>query len=198
MIRIARALAASLALIPLLAGCTHTAYVRGVAGPAESARVSTDTAICVAVSPDAPAWPENDIIRRNIERLLVEKGFSTTTSAEAEYFLFFEFNRKSMMTRVRFEWFQGTQSGMHTSRQEGPFDLTLGLKLIEKTAYEAERMEEFVWVGAAVLAEVPTESPKFVDMLLVAALKPFPNDTGKIVKAKVGLYDSTAKRLREE
>jgi hypothetical protein len=158
----------------------------------------TDAAICVAVSPDAPEWPENDEIRRKIDMLVVEKGFTTTTSADAEYFLFFEFNRKTMMTRVRYEWFEGTQSGMHTTRQEGPFDLTLGLKLIEKSAYEAERMEEFVWVGGAVLAEVPTESPKFIDMLLVAALRPFPDDTGKTVKAKVGLYDSTAKRLRQE
>jgi hypothetical protein len=187
-----------LVLILLLVGCTHTAYVRGVAGPAEPARVATDAPICVAVAPDAPEWPENDDIQRKIDMLVVEKGFTTTTSDKAVYYLFFEFNRKSMMTRVRYEWFEGMQSGMHTTRQEGPFDLTLGLKLIEKSAYDADRMEEFVWVGGAVLAEVPTESPKFVDMLLVAALRPFPIDTGKIVKAKIGLYDKNAKRLRKK
>jgi hypothetical protein len=198
MVQTSRAVSAVLLPVLLLAGCAHTAYVRGIAGESAGAEVPAGSSICVAVGPSAPESEINDEIRRKLERLLVEKGFAATNSTDADYFLFFEFDRDSMMTRVRFEPFSGVQGGLHTTRKEGPFDLTIGLRLVGTSAYHKTGLEEYAWAGGAILTEVPTESPKFVDMLLVAAMKPFPDDTGETVKARIGLYDSRAKKLRQE
>jgi hypothetical protein len=139
----------------------------------------------------------NKEISEKIGKLLLRRGYALTHSSNPDYFLFFEFERESLMTRVRFEPLGGIRSGIHTTHQEGPYDLTLSLRLVEAKAYHDTGLEKFVWVGGAVLAEVPTESPKFVDLLLVAAMKHFPRDTGVTLKTKIGLYDSDAKTLRK-
>ena len=87
-------------------------------------------------------------------------------------------------------------SGLHTTKKAGPFDLTLTLRLVEAEAYHETGLDEFVWAGAAVLPEAPTESTKLVHLLLVAAMEPFPEDTGQAIKVKIDFYDQRAKQLR--
>jgi len=197
MTRITAAFAVLLLAVGILAGCAHTAYVRGVAGAEGADPPPAGASICVALAPEAPEWEINEDIAEKIGRLLVRKGFTLTDSSDSDYFLFFEFERKSLMTRVRLEPLGGIQTGIHTAHQEGPFDLTLSLRLVEAGAYHDKGLEEFAWVGGAVLSEVPTESPKFVDRLLVAAMKQFPRDTGTTLRTKIGLYDSDARTLRK-
>ena len=196
MTKVAAGSAVLLCTFGLLAGCAHTAYVRGVAGADAGEPPPQGGSICIALHPEGPESELDGEITEKIGRLLVRKGFALTHSSEADYFLFFEFERKSLMTRVRLEPLGGVRTGIHTTHQEGPFDLTLSLRLVEAGLYHEKGLEEFVWVGGAVLSEVPTESPKFVDLLLVAAMKQFPKDTGATLKTRIGLYDSDAKRLR--
>jgi len=151
----------------------------------------------VALAPDAKEWDFNAELTSKLGTLLTRKGYTLGDSDSADYFLFYEFDRKTLMTRVRLEPLGGVQSGIHTAHQEGPFDLTLSLRLVDAEVYHHKGLEEFVWVGGAVLSEVPTESPKFVDMLLVAAMKQFPKDTGATVRSRIGLYDAAARSLRK-
>ena len=196
MARITAVSAILLCTLGILAGCAHNAYVRGVVG-AGAADPPPGASVCVALAPDAEEWEINDEIAEKVGRLLVKRGYSLTHSSDPDYFLFFEFERKSLMTRVRLEPLGGIQTGIHTAHQEGPFDLTLSLRLVEAGAYHEKGLDEFTWVGGAVLSEVPTESPKFVDLLLVAAMKQFPSDTGTTLRTKIGLYDSDARTLRK-
>lgn len=196
MTKVAAGFAVLLFTFSLLAGCAHTAYVRGVAGTDGAEPPIPGASVCVALAPEAPESELDEEINQKIGLLLVRRGYSLTHSSDADYFLFFEFERKSLMTRVRLEPLGGVRTGIHTTHQEGPFDLTLSLRLVETGIYHEKGLEEFVWVGGAVLSEVPTESPKFVDLLLIAAMKQFPRDTGATLKTKIGLYDSDAKILR--
>ena len=192
-----RACAVLLAAVALSWGCSsHRAYVRGVAGDNVETPVPPDAAICVAVIPDGKEWEINGEITRDIETLLLHKGYKIADSSNAEYFLFFEFDREAMMTRARFELSGGMASGLHSIKKEGPFDLTLTLRLVEAKSYHETGLDEFVWAGAAVLAEAPTESTKLVHLLLVAAVDPFPEDTGKPIKKRIDFYDTQAKQLR--
>jgi len=193
--RCAPGFAVFLCAITLLTGCAHTAYVRGVAG-ADFKTPPPGASVCVALGPEAQEWDFNEEIAEKIGLLLTRRGYAVTDSTDPDYFLFFEFDRKSLMTRVRLEPLGGVQSGIHTAHQEGPYDLSLSLRLVEAGAYHDKGLEEFAWVGGAVLSEVPTESPKFVDALLVAAMKQFPKDTGATLKTRIGLYDSDARTLR--
>jgi hypothetical protein len=196
MSRVVAASAVLLCTITWCAGCAHTAYVRGIAGNDAAEIPAPGAAICVALGPEAMEWEFNDELAEKLGKLLLRRGFTLTHSSNPDYFLFFEFERESLMTRIRLEPLGGIRTGIHTAHQEGPYDLTLSLRLVEAAAYHETGLEEFVWVGGAVLSEVPTESPKFVDMLLVAAMKQFPRDTGVTVKTRIGLYDSDAKSLR--
>lgn len=195
--RFAPGFAVLLCTIALLAGCAHTAYVRGVAGADSGGPPQPGASVCVALGPEAQEWDFNGEITEKLGKLLTRRGYTLADSTDPDYFLFFEFERKSLMTRVRLEPLGGVQSGIHTAHQEGPYDLTLSLRLIEAGVYHEEDLEEFAWVGGAVLSEVPTESPKFVDVLLVAAMKQFPKDTGATLKSRIGLYDSDARSLRK-
>lgn len=186
-----------LGTVAVLSGCTaHRAYVRGVAGDNVETPLPPDAAICVAVIPEGLDWKINGEITRDIETLLLSKGYRIADSSNAHYFLFFEFDREAMMERARFELSGGMSSGLHTIKKQGPFDLTLTLRLVEADAYHETGLSEFVWAGAAVLPEAPTESTKLVHLLLVAAMEPFPEETGKTIKRKIDFYDQQAKQLR--
>lgn len=192
------ATAALFALILTTTGCALTAHVRGVAGPEERAAVSPGARICVSAYPDAEDSKITDMIAPSIELLLSNMGYVPSTSNEAEYFLFFDFERKPLITRVRLEPIGGGRSGISTERKEGPFDLTLALKLVEAGAYHETGTREYNWIGGAILGNAPTESPKFVDLLLIAGMKHFPNETEKVMEVKLNLYERGARQLRRQ
>jgi hypothetical protein len=72
------------------------------------------------------------------------------------------------------------------------------LRLVRSDRYHESGLSQPSWVGGAVLNEAPTESPKFVDTLLVAAMKAFPEETGETEKHRMGMYHPDAKELRED
>jgi hypothetical protein len=194
--RIVPASAMLILLLLTTTGCALTAHVRGMAGPEELSTVPPGAKICVTPYPET-ADPENaDFITEGIELLLLNKGYEAVPSNEAEYFLFFDFERKPLITRVRLEPIGGGRSGISTERKEGPFDVTISLKLVEAAAYHETGTGEFIWIGGAVLGNTPTESPKFIDLLLLAATKHFPKDTGRVVEVKLRLYEHGARQLR--
>jgi len=183
-------------LICALSGCAYTAHVRGVMGPEQLTEVPEGALICVAADPDAGEMELSREITDKLEMLLSRKGYKPAISSEAEYFLFFDFGRKSLITRVGLQPLGGIRSGIRTYGKEGPFDLTLSLRLVEASAYHETGLQEFSWAGGAILSSTPTESCKFADLILVAAMKYFPNDTEEVRKVKIGLYDFRARRLR--
>jgi hypothetical protein len=194
--RIFLASAALTALILTAPGCALRAHVRGLVGSDEYATVPPGARICVAIDPEASESKNADQISNSIELLLSNKGYEPSTSTEAEYFLFFDFERKPLINRIRLEPIGGGRSGISMERKQGPFDLTLALKLVEAGAYHETGTEKFTWVGGAILGSTPTESPKFIDLLLLAGMKYFPEDTEKVVEVKLRLYERKARQLR--
>ena len=184
-------------LICMAAGCAYTAHVRGIVSPEPHAGVSDEALICVAVDPDAAEIESSAEITRKLELLLSRQGYQPSSSSEAEYFLFFDFGIKPLITRSGLKPLGGVMSGIKTYEKEGPFDLTISLRLIEASSYHDKGLEDFVWAGGAIISSVPTESSKFADLLMVIAMKHFPTDTGEVRKTKIGLYDFRARRLRE-
>lgn len=184
-------------LVVLLTGCAHTALIRGVAGNDEQATLPPDALINVSSDPNGKPWDMNPEITHKLERILTTMGFTVTDSSDADFYLFFEFDRESLMNRVRFEPFSGIQSGLHTTRREGPYDLTLSLRLVRAETYHQNDMETFLWAGGAILPEVPTESPQFIDVLLVAGMRAFPRETERTLKTRIGLYDSPVRDVRD-
>lgn len=194
--RMLQASAVLVAFILATTGCALTTHVRGLAGAEERAAVPPGARICVSTDPEVQEPQYADMIAESIEHLLSSKGYVPSASNEAEYFLFFDFERTPLITRVRLEPIGGGRSGISTERREGPFDLTLSLKLVEASAYHETGLQDWSWVGGAILGNAPTESPKFVDLLLVAGMRHFPEETARVVKVKLHLYDRGARRLR--
>ena len=184
-------------LICMAAGCAYTAHVRGIVSPEHKAKVPDEALICVAIDPDAEEIEDSAEITRKLESILSRQGYRPSTSSEAEYFLFFDFGIKPLITRAGLKPLGGVRSGIKTYEKEGPFDLTLSLRLIEASSYHETGLQDFVWAGGAIISSVPTESSKFADLLLVTAMKYFPADTGEVRKTKIGLYDFRARRLRQ-
>jgi hypothetical protein len=194
-----RALAASILLLSLicaLAGCAYTAHVKGVRGYAQQSEIPDAALICVAVDPEVGEVELSKEITKKLEVLLLRKGFKPATSSEAEYFLFFDFERRPLMSHVGLQPIGGMKSGMRTYSKEGPFELVLSLRLVESSSYLEKGLEEFSWAGGAIMSNIPTESSKFADMLLVAAMKYFSLETAEVREVKIGLYDFRARRLR--
>jgi hypothetical protein len=185
-----------LGLSSLLVGCAFTAHVRGVAGEEAPGAIPDGALICVAVDPEAAEIKQSRELTRKLEELLSRKGYSPTNSSDAEYFLFYALGSKPLMTRVGLRPLTGIRTGIKTYEKEGPYDLTLSLRLVEASSYHEKGLDEFVWAGAAIINGTPTQSTKFDDLLLVAAMKYFPLDTEAVRKVKIGLYDFRARRLR--
>jgi hypothetical protein len=184
-------------LICAFSGCAYTAFVKGIAGSDMQPSIPDGALICVAVDPEAVDAESSEEITDKLEMLLSRKGYNPSTSSDAEYFLFFDFGRKPLITRVGLRPLGGVRSGIQTYGKQGPFDLTLALRLIEASSYHEKGLEDFVWAGAAIIDNTPTESNKFADLLLVAAMKYFPKETAEVQKVKIGLYDFRARRLRQ-
>lgn len=176
--------------------CAYTAHVRAVIGPEEHVEVPQGARICVAIDPEAGEMADSEEFSAKLESLLSRQGYQPSNSTEAEYFLFFEYGSKPLMTRAGIRPLGGIRSGIKTYEKEGPFDLTLSLRLVEASAYHESGLEKFIWAGGAILSSAPTESSKFADLLLVATMKYFPIDTDEVRKTKIGLYDYRARRLR--
>lgn len=185
-----------LGLVNLLGGCAYTAHVRGVAGAETQLPVPDGALICVAVDPEVAEMEHAKEITGKLETLLSRKGYRPSTSTDAEYFLFFDFESKPLITRAGLEPIGGLKSGIKTYEKEGPYDLTLSLRLVAASAYHEKGVEDFAWAGAAILNSAPTESCMFIDLILVAAMKYFPHDTEHVRKTKIGVYDFRARRLR--
>jgi hypothetical protein len=194
-----KALVASIllpSLICALVGCAYTAHVQGIMGYAQQSEIPDAALICVAVDPEVGEVELSKEITKKLEILLSRKGFKPANSSEAEYFLFFDFERRPLMSHVGLTPIGGIKSGIRTYSKEGPFELTLSLRLVESSSYLEKGLEEFSWAGGAIMSNTPTESTKFADMLLVAAMKYFPLETAEVRDVKIGLYDFRARRLR--
>ena len=102
-----------------------------------------------------------------------------------------------MMANMKLELLGGRRKGMETVRRGGPYVHSLRLTLIEANA-ESESIVEraIVWEGGAVMTG-PTESQKFHDLLIIAAVDQLGKTTDDSVVARMSLNDTRAKRLRK-
>jgi hypothetical protein len=194
---VAVAVVSAAAAVLLCAGCVHNVYYLGEKGgdtpipPADAAGIWVDT------DPDAATTPQDADVKRKIHMLLRGSGYRTVPEDEADLFLFFEYSVDSVLGRIYLEPMTGMTRGVETVRREGPFEHSLSLWLLDAEAYRDGQREEMLWLGGSKLAQAPTESSRFLDMLLIAAFKEFPQETEGTLRAKMRLNDPRARRLRQ-
>ena len=189
-------LAALLCSIPISVGCGYRAQVRGVTTP-DYGIVATGDKVCIESSEKGVRSELAAAVGDKIARLLTEMGYTVTGSEDADFVLLYDYDNKALMNRVRIQPISGVRTGIHTTAVKGPFEQSLSLQLVEADAYRAGGEENHVWAGVALLENLPTQSPRFLDMLLVAGLRHFPDDTGEVVEIKMRRSDPQAQILRQ-
>ena len=201
MIRIHRLLAAcgALGLAAVASGCAYTVWVRGVREPGMQLDLKPGVPIAVALYPEAPPGADRGLAAK-IERMLDQRGYRVVPESEAAMVLFFEYKAEDMLARKYFAPTPGPSGGMVTTASEGPFNHTLTLSLVDAQSYRdtTRKTADILWAGGAVLNAAPVGSPKFVDLLLVAAFDHFGEDTGTTLKTGMTFNDRRARQLRSQ
>jgi hypothetical protein len=201
MIRVHRLLAVcgALGLAAVASGCAYTVWVRGVREKGMQLDLERGLPIAVARHPQAPPGADRGLAAK-IERILGQRGYRVVPESEAAMVLFFDYEIKDMLARKYLMPISGPSGGVMTTASEGPFIHTLTLSLVDAGSYrdETRKTADVLWAGGAVLNSAPVDSPKFDDLLLVAAFDHFGEDTGTTLKTGMTLNDRRARQLRSE
>lgn len=181
-------------------GCGHVISMKGVVNPKVEQKIPGNAAIHVNVDPAPDSEDEDEYDREEIERklvkLLVEKGYRITPASDAGYTLHCSYKTIPLVEKRMLEILSGPRAGVHTIRREGPFDHKLSLWMVENTPLAEREDTGAVWAGAAVIHGQQSSSPRFMDLLLIAAIRHFPDNTDGTVEIKLNLESQEAKRLR--
>lgn len=192
-------------MIPVLAiifamGCGHIVSMKGVINPGVERQIPMNTALHVNVEQGPDSEDEDEYDREEIERkltiLLVEKGYRITPASDAVYILHCTYETIPLVEKRMLEMISGPRAGVHTIRREGPFDHKLSLWMVENAPLAEREDAGAVWAGAAVIHGQQSASPRFLDLLLIAAIRHFPDDTDGTVEINLNLESQEAKRLR--
>ena len=111
--------------------------------------------------------------------------------------LLVDYDKEAMLGRKQVEPLSGVSSGMHSVRREGPYSHKLSVNVMNAEPFRAHRESEIVWAGGAVTEMTSLNSPKTVDLLLVAVFERFGEDTGETLDIRLGFNDPRALDLRE-
>jgi hypothetical protein len=195
-----RLLASATLLLILCAapGCAYRIHVRGVVEPDRPLDLPQGAAICVKAHPDAETQEQVQETARKIAKLLTERRHKAVSPSDADYFLFYEYDREGLMGASVLHPVTGPRTGMMTVRTEAPFVYTLSLSLVDAEEYRSSETPASLWAGGAVLSNTPVRSPHIIDMLLAAAFRYFPKDTGKTVEVMLNLNAPSVRRVRQE
>lgn len=187
------------AVIVVLTSCAQRVYTIGVDNPANQEDVCAGATISVKKLPDRAPFEHDAELERKIGRLLEGQGYRVTEPAVADYHLLYEYRVQGKMAEMKLELLTGAAGGMQTVRRGGPYTHVLELRVVEAPLYDDNRYaESLVWEGGAVLDDVPTNSTRFHDVVLVAAFDRLGEcnlDGGQVL---ISLNDSDVRRLRSE
>ena len=201
MIRMNRLLAAcgALGLAAVASGCAYTVWVRGVRESGTKLDLERGLPIAVARYPEAASGADHGVAAK-IERMLDQRGYRVVPESDAAMVLLFDYEIEDMVARKYFMPTSGPSGGITTTASEGPFIHTLTLSLVDAEAYhdESTNTADILWTGGAVLNAAPVDSPKIVDVLLVAAFDHFGEDTGTTLKTGMSSNDRRVRQLRSQ
>ena len=178
-------------------GCMHRIDTIGVENPESTQSLSMGSKVCVMKLP-SPAFEHDAALERKMAEILGEKGYVVTERDSAEYFLLYDYRVTGKMAHMKLELLTGPREGMHTVRRGGPYTHVLELRVVDAPLYRQENPRDaLIWQGGAVLGDVPTDSSKFHDLVLVAAFEQLGKNTDDTVSVKMSLNNSEAKNLRD-
>jgi hypothetical protein len=178
----------------LLAGCSYPVYVRGVQVEAK-ADIPPGSSINVRLMPDADHSDRDEAILKKIEYMVAKRGYVTASESDAEYILLFRCDLQAMVHRMSLDAPGGGRAGMVTTSKPGPFERSLLLHIVEAPPFRKDQTEQVVWAGSSIIHDAPTDGPIFEDMLVEAAFRHFPVDTGETLKVKLRTSSPSVKRL---
>lgn len=187
---------AALASALTATGCSVPVFVVGQRGPGHPEGPPAAATVCVkavAVHSDEPGI---DAIARKLSRMLAERGYRLVPEADAQLILNFDYDVESLVARVHLRPISAAASGITTTRVRGPFNHNLSLWLVDGPAFRDEGREDVVWLGGAAIAQAPTTSERFLDLLIVQVFRNFPQETDGTKRVKMALSDARARALR--
>ncbi|NIM63529.1 MAG: hypothetical protein GTO30_18365 [Acidobacteria bacterium] len=183
-----------LALV-LACGCAQRVYSVGTKN-LERPEPVTGAMVQVLREPTSDATEFDEGFERKLRRMLRDKGYEVVKAPASKYVLYYDLSSYAMMGKMNLELFSGRRKGMETTRREGPYVFSLRLTLVETGAgSEITGDRAIVWQGGAVMSGA-TQSRRFHDLLIVAAVDQLGKTTEDTVVARMNLNHSRAKRLR--
>ena len=185
-------------LIAVLAcSCAQRVYSVGTKSPERPVPAAGAT-VQVLREPTSEASEFDEAIARKLMRGLRDKGYDVVEARVSNYVLYFDYSSYAMMANAKLELSGGgVRKGMETVRKGGPYVHSLRLTLIESDAgSESVPGRAIVWEGGAVMSGA-TQSQKFHDLLIVAAVDQLGKTTDDAVVARMSLNDNRARRLRK-
>jgi len=154
-------------------------------------------AIQVLREPTSKASDFDEALERKLTRMLLDAGYVVVEGQASDHFLYYDYCSYAMAANMKLELSSGIRKGMATVRKGGPYVHSLRLALIEANAESESPTERaIVWEGGAVMSGA-TQSQKFHDLLIVAAIDQLGKTTDDAVVTRMGLNDTRARRLRE-
>jgi hypothetical protein len=190
-------LAALLAMF-LLGGCAHRVYTIGVDNPDNALELGASSTVAVKKLPGRAAFEYDPDIERKLARVLAEQGFEIAPEDDAEFFILYEYRVADKMAHMNLELLRGATEGIRTVRRGGPYVHTLEVRLVEAETYRDDRYNDsLIWEGGAVVGDVPTMSPKFHDMLVLAALEQLGKCNLDGDSVRMSLNSTEVQRLRQ-
>jgi hypothetical protein len=180
------------------AGCGHAVLVKGVSTAETRPDFAQGSTFVVERDGGAEAETDRSQVARKIESILEDKGYAITSASEAEFFLHYEYEITPLLGKMSFEPLRGgSHHGMATVRNEGPYNHRLYLWVAEAGSGEGQGEPSTVWASGAILNRAPTESSRFLDVLLVATFDHFLDDTEDTLTTRISLSNPRVQRLRE-
>ncbi len=176
--------------------CAQRVYSVGTKNPERSALVA-GAAIQVLREPTSAASEFDETLERKLTRMLRDTGYTVVEAPASDHLLYYDYSSYAMMAHMKLELLSGVRKGMETVRRGGPYVHSLRLTLIEANAEsESTAGRAIVWEGGAVMSGA-TESQKFHDLLIVAAIDQLGKTTAAAVVTRMGLNHNRARRLRK-
>ena len=180
----------------LACGCTQRVYSVGTKNPERSVPAGATT-VQVLREPTSAASEFEEAFERKLSRVLRDEGYDVVEATATSHILYYDYSTYALMANMRLEMLAGARKGMTTVRKGGPYVHSLRLTLVETSAEsQAPSGRAIVWEGGAVMSG-PTESNKFHDLLIIAAVDQLGKTTADTVVARMSLNHARARRLRK-
>lgn len=180
----------------LACSCAQRVYSVGTANVEEPGPASGAT-VQILREPTSEPSQFDEAIERKLVRALRTTPYQVAGAQDSDHFLYYDYRSYAMMATSKLEMLSGGRKGIATTHKGGPYVHSLRLTLVEADDEASTPSERsIVWEGGAVL-NGSTESQKYQDLLIVAAVGQLGKTTKETVVARMSLNDIRARRLRK-